>query len=462
MIELTSPKTLAMVRPGPRYTSYPPANRFTSTFGAVDARAALERIPVTTPLSLYVHIPFCRSLCWYCACNVIVSRNPARAEGFVETVTRDMENLGRHLGTKRPVVEVALGGGSPNFLQPEALSRLTAALRANFDIAVDAELGVELDPRDTTREQVQTLARLGFSRFSVGVQDFAPEVQSLINRIQTPEQTANLIVEARSAGFSTANIDLVYGLPGQTLERFRKTLRRVLAIAPDRIALFGYAHLPEQRPHQKLVERDGPIPAIAERAQLLSAGLDMFAEAGYVRVGIDHFALPNDSLARASATGHLQRNFQGYAVKRSEVLLGIGPTAVSDTGDAYFQNDGELDTWKAAVDAGHLPVVRGVAVTAEDRLRRAVINELMCYGTVRFSDIESRFPGIQFERHFPVELLRLGSDEMQSLVMVKTEARAIETTPLGAVLARNVAMVFDPEFIELPSASSKPKHAPSL
>jgi len=463
MIELQSPATLAMVRPGPRYTSYPPANRFTTSFGKAEAQAALTRIPVDAPLSLYVHVPFCRSLCWYCGCNVVVSRNPARAEGFLETVTQEMVNLRGVLGSRRRVVDVALGGGSPNFLHPEALTRLTTALRENFEIADDAELGVELDPRDTTREQVQTLAGLGFSRFSVGVQDFAPEVQSLINRTQTPEQTAHLISEARHAGFTTANIDLVYGLPGQTLDRFRKTLRHVLAIAPDRIALFGYAHLPEQRPHQKLVERGAPIPEIAERAQLLSAGLEMFEEAGYIRVGIDHFALSSDGLARAAASGNLQRNFQGYAIKRSEVLLGIGPTAVSDTGDAYFQNEGELDAWKQTVDAGALPVIRGVAVSPEDRLRRAVINDIMCYGKVRFADIEARFPSVQFEQHFALELLRLSDDEMRTLVRVGRESRVVETTPLGAVLARNVAMVFDPSFINVESTPhSRPKHAPSL
>jgi oxygen-independent coproporphyrinogen III oxidase len=437
------------VRPGPRYTSYPPATQFHDGVDGSVAGAELDRLRTedrSAPVSLYAHIPFCRSLCWYCGCNVIATRDRERGLAYLDTLTAEIAMIGERLGGGRALSELSLGGGSPNFLPPEGLRRLSAAVRAAFRVLPDAELGIELDPRDTTEAQIAALAAEGFTRMSVGIQDFSPEVQQAIHREQSAEQTALLLASARARGFRTVNCDLVYGLARQTPESFAATLDAVIGMRPDRIALFGYAHLPHLRPHQKLVERGGPLPDTEARAALLGVALERFDRAGYVRVGMDHFALPDDALARAAADGELHRNFQGYVVPRARYLLACGTTGISDSGGAYWQNHGDLKAWAEAVERGELPVARGVVLDADDRIRREAINRLMCDGALELADLDRRCQaeaGVDADVYFATELAELEAPEQVELVAVDRLRRRIEATSLGRLLIRNVAMVFD-------------------
>lgn len=426
---------------GPRYTSYPPATQFRPGFGASDAEAQLAAIPATEPISLYVHIPFCSQLCWYCGCNVTATRDRSKGTTYVDRLVREIGLVSSALGRSHPLVELALGGGSPNFLEIDDLVRLLKTVFQHFAVSDDAELGIELDPRDTRPAQIDVLAHVGFTRLSVGVQDFDPAVQKAIHRLQSVAQTAAVIERARAQGFRSVNCDLVYGLPGQTVDSLRRTLDEVVRFAPDRIAMFGYAHLPHLRPHQKLVERAAPVPDLTLRVELLRAAMDRLADAGYVRIGLDHFARPGDPLVEAAATGRLGRNFQGYVVHRAERLIGCGASAISDSGHAYWQNAVDVDEWAQAVDAGALPVVRGVRLDADDELRRSVIMTLMCEGRLRFADVEARH-GIRFADRFAPELARLEQD-LGELAVVDRDAGTIVATPLGHHLIRNVCVVFD-------------------
>lgn len=425
---------------GPRYTSYPPATRFRPDFGSGDARAELAALPRGAPFSLYCHIPFCSQLCWYCGCNVTVTRNRGRGTEYVEQIAREIVLLRDALG-ERPVAEIALGGGSPNFLRTDDLVRLIATIYRHFELTDAPELGVELDPRDTRDEQIEALADIGFTRLSVGVQDFDPAVQETIHRIQSVEQTRHVIEHARRSGFSSVNADLVYGLPGQTPETFARTLDAVIAMQPDRIAAFGYAHLPHLRPHQKLIEARSPVPDLLTRATLLDGLLDRLASAGYVRVGLDHFALPDDPLVLAALNGTLHRNFQGYVPHRSDYLIGCGPSAISDSGGAYWQNEVSVDGWWKRIQTDELPVARGVRLSADDQLRRFVIMQLMCDGRIEFADVERRF-GIVFDDALGHELACI-EDAYGALASVDRRAGAIEATPLGHQLIRNLCRVFD-------------------
>ncbi|HVK78060.1 MAG TPA: oxygen-independent coproporphyrinogen III oxidase [Kofleriaceae bacterium] len=429
-----------LAQAGPRYTSYPPATQFRDRFGAADAEAELAALPAG-PISLYGHVPFCSQLCWYCGCNVTATRDRSRGTAYVDRLARELDLVARALGRPAEVVELALGGGSPNFLAIDDLIRLISAIDARFAVARDAELGIELDPRDTTAAQIDALAGLGFTRVSVGVQDFDPAVQAAIHRHQTVAQTRAVVDRARSQGFASVNVDLVYGLPGQTVDRVARTLAEVVAIAPDRVALFGYAHLPHLRPHQQLVERDLPVPDLHQRVELLRTAMDVLADAGYVRVGLDHFARPGDPLIDAAASGRLGRNFQGYVVRRATRLIGVGASAISDTGDAYWQNVVDLPAWNQAIDAGRLPVARGVRLDDDDRLRRFVIMRLMCDGRLDFAEVEARYP-IRFATYFAAELAALEADPAR-LAAVDRAAGTVTATPLGHHLIRNVCVVFD-------------------
>jgi oxygen-independent coproporphyrinogen-3 oxidase len=444
------------VRPGPRYTSYPPATEFTPSFGPTHARATLERLDEDAPLSLYVHVPFCARLCWYCGCNVEVTRNRDRGRAYVDTLIGEIDMIARVLGTRRRVVEIALGGGSPNFLPESEHTRLLEAIRARFDVAADAVLGIELDPRDTTHAQVANLAALGFRRLSVGVQDFAPVVQTAIHRHQSLEVTRGLIEHARSQGFTSVNIDLVYGLPGQTETSMLQTLFAVLSLGPDQVALFGYAHLPERFRHQKLVERWQPVPDLDQRAALFVAAQDAFDRAGYVRIGIDHFARAHAPLARAAQRHNLQRSFQGYGVRRADHLLAFGASGISRVDGAYWQSHADVTSWTQAVRAGRMPVARGVALDRDDRIRGDVIAELMCYAGLDFAAIE-RQHGIRFEEYFASELDEL-SENHGNLVAIDRQGRRLHTSPLGADLLRNVCMVFD----RYVGAAEQPRFSPTL
>jgi oxygen-independent coproporphyrinogen-3 oxidase len=451
------------VKAGPRYTSYPPATEFRQDFDPELAWAELERLgrrELDRPISLYCHIPFCSSLCWYCGCNVTVSRDRRKARPYVEALRAELELVVDAVGHGRALSELALGGGSPNFLPARDLVALTATIDGLFDVLPEAELGIELDPRDTTDDQIDVLADYGYNRLSVGVQDFDPAVQEAIHRQQSLDQTARLVWRARGRGFGTVNVDLVYGLPCQTTETLASTLDAVVSLWPQRIALFGYAHLPHLRRHQRLVERAGPVPDSERRAALVAVALERLAAAGYVRIGIDHFARPNDALARAARSGRLDRNFQGYVVRRADCLIACGATGITDSGCAYWQNLGDVDRWAEAVRAGRLPVARGVRLDEDDRLRRHVIMRLMCDGAVRFADAEERF-SVHFADRFVAELDRLGTPEHADLVVVDRDAGELRATALGRNLIRNVCMVFDRY---QPSArdAATPRFSPTL
>jgi oxygen-independent coproporphyrinogen-3 oxidase len=426
---------------GPRYTSYPPATQFRVGFGADDAVRELAALPAGAAISLYGHIPFCSQLCWYCGCNVTATRDRSRGSAYVDTLIRELDLVAAASGGGRPLAELSFGGGSPNFLESRDLARLVEAIAARFPLRGDAELGIELDPRDTRPAQIDACAELGFTRLSVGVQDFDPAVQRAIHRTQSVAQTRAVVERARLRGFRSVNVDLVYGLPGQSVDSIGRTLDEVVALAPDRLAVFGYAHMPHLRPHQKLVERAAPVPGLLTRVELLRTVMDRLADAGYVRVGLDHFARPDDPLAAAARDGSLGRNFQGYVVRRAEQLIGVGASAISDAGGAYWQNAVDVDDWARAVEAGALPVVRGVRLDADDQLRRFVITRLMCDGALDFAEVEERHD-IRFTDRFASELARLEGSHLD-LVRVDRARGTLTATRLGHHLIRNVCVVFD-------------------
>jgi oxygen-independent coproporphyrinogen III oxidase len=424
---------------GPRYTSYPPATEF----GPIDrdaVRAELQRISTgAEPVSLYVHIPFCRSLCAYCGCNVIPTRDCTRGEAYVDQVATEMVLVAGR-GFEAPVAEIALGGGSPNFLAPDSLRALVGALERYFPIAPGARRSIELDPRSTSAAQIETLATLGFRACSLGVQDLAKPVQDAIRRHQSVQETRWLVERARAAGFDDVNIDMVYGLPRQTEDSFTATLDSVIALAPDRIALFGYAHLPSKLPHQKLVERAGRVLDPYERASLLLLAIERLSAAGYLHLGLDHFAKPGSRLARAAAEHRMVRTFQGYVEHQADTILGMGVSAISSTPRLFWQNHAELAPWQADLVGQRLPIERGVALDDDDRTRAAVIGELMTYGRVELGRLGAAH-GVDPDSYFASELAALAG--LGELARYDAATRTIDTTDLGRLLVRNVCMVFD-------------------
>jgi oxygen-independent coproporphyrinogen-3 oxidase len=423
---------------GPRYTSYPPATEFSDAVGAADAGAELRRLGATdAALSLYAHLPFCRSLCWYCGCNVVATRDRSRGTSYVDTLLTELATVAGALGRRARVTEIALGGGSPNFLLPADLARLVAGMERHFAVAADARRSVELDPRDTTLDQLDVLAEAGFASLSIGVQDFAEEVQAAIHRTQSVAATRALVEEARRRGFADLNLDIVYGLPGQTPESFAATLDAVISMAPDRIALFGYAHLPDRRPHQLLVVRQSRLPDLRERAVLLLAAVDQLTAAGYVHVGLDHFARPGSAFAAAAQGRRLDRTFQGYVERRADAVIGVGATAIS-TSDHLFWQNAELEAWTTAVTAGALPVARGVVLGDDDRVRRQAITRLMCDGEIDLAELEPAL-GEAATDHFARELVELS--RLPALCAV--DGPVVKATRLGQLLVRNLCLPFD-------------------
>jgi len=445
---------------GPRYTSYPPATEFGAVDGEHVTRELAEVSARREPVSLYVHVPFCRSLCWYCGCNVIATRNTQAGTTYVDQLGVEMRLLSEAIGTA-PVTEIALGGGSPNFLSPTSLRALCAALERNFAINGDARRSIELDPRTTTTPQIEVLASGGFRSLSMGVQDFSAEVQDAIHRHQTELQTRWLVDVSRAAGFDDINVDVVYGLPLQTEASFTKTLDSVIALSPDRIALFGYAHLPDRLPHQRLVERAGRVLDTRERAVLLVLAIERLTAAGYLHLGLDHFAKPGSRLARAAAERRMVRTFQGYAEYRADAILGIGVSAISSTPRMHWQSHSELEGWAAAVDAGRLPVARGIALDDDDRVRRAVIGKLMCDGEVDLGRIGVAH-GIDAETYFTRELAVIRG--LGDLASYDAGARTVRTTASGRLLVRNVCMVFDRYHQRVPAdaATAQPRFSPTI
>jgi oxygen-independent coproporphyrinogen-3 oxidase len=430
---------------GPRYTSYPTADRFHEGFGesqyraALAARAELARLHAAPPLALYLHIPFCESVCYYCACNKIVTRQHGRAAAYLDLLEREIDLHAAALGDRQRVTQLHFGGGTPTFLSDEELTRLCGALERAFDIAPDAERSIEVDPRTVDASRLAHLKALGFNRLSFGVQDFDPEVQQAVHRVQPAEQVEALMASARQLGFDSINVDLIYGLPRQTADRFARTIARVVALAPDRVALYGYAHLPERfKPQRRIVSAE--LPDGGARLAMLGHAIEAFGAGGYEYIGMDHFARPDDALAVAKREGRLHRNFQGYTTQPECDLIGLGVSAIGRLGATHAQNAKTLDAYGEAIQAGRFATVRGLALDADDLLRRKVVMDLMCRGQLVFEQLRAEF-GIDVAAHFDAELRRLEGLAADGLVRVDDDA--VQVTEAGWYVVRAVAMVFD-------------------
>ncbi len=429
---------------GPRYTSYPTAPHFSDAYDAGDHAMAARNSngdPLPRPLSLYAHIPFCHSLCYYCACTKIITRHTEKAEIYLHYLLREIEMQGALFDKDRKLRQLHLGGGTPTYLDDQQLWRLMQGIQQAFSLATseDREFSVEIDPRTVGNETMAILGDLGFNRMSLGVQDFDPLVQSAINRTQPAAQVLQVIEQGRAAGMSSLSLDLIYGLPYQSVDSFNRTLEQVLAIRPDRLSIYNYAHLPQRVKAQRMIARH-TLPAPAEKLAILEHSFNRLTEAGYLAIGMDHFALPDSNLARAMMDGTLQRNFQGYSTHGDCDLIGTGMSAISMIDNHYSQNAAWLRGYYRALDAGQLPVVRGHQSDFDDILRRTVIEQLMCRTWLDFDDIERRFE-IKFQRYFARELLALAPLEDDCLLL--RGPRGIRIRPLGRLLLRNIAMVFD-------------------
>lgn len=426
-------------RAGPRYTSYPTAVEFHEGVGAPLYEERLAASVPQAPLSIYVHLPFCEERCLFCGCNVIISPDHRRAVPYLDLLRREMSMLAERLPGPRPLVQLHLGGGTPTYFEPRLLEAFVAELLALFPPTPEAELAVEVDPRVTSEEHVDALAELGFNRISLGVQDFTPEVQEAIARVQSIEETARLIERARRRGYRGVNVDLIYGLPYQRRETFRRTVAQVLELGVDRSAVYSFAHVPAMHPHMKRIP-SAALPPREEKLALFATARELFLEAGYEPIGMDHFARPDDEIALARRAGRLSRNFQGYCVVAAEDVVGLGTSAIGDLGNAYFQNAKKLNPYRHAIEERRLPIERGVVLSADDLLRRDVIRQLMCNFRVDVDLIERRH-GIAFRSYFAEDLAELAEYERDGLVLVGAEA--IAATPLGELFIRNLAMCFD-------------------
>lgn len=429
---------------GPRYTSYPTADRFVEAFTADDYAQALAQrrsgaAALALPLSLYVHIPFCESLCYYCACNKIITKHHDKAATYLRYLSREVDLHTARMGTGQVVSQLHLGGGSPTFLSDAELRELMGMLRRNFHLAPGGEYSIEVDPRTIDAQRLDTLAELGFNRLSFGVQDFDPAVQKAVHRVQPAEQVFALVEAARARGFESINVDLIYGLPQQSPESFDRTLAQVNQLRPDRIALYAYAHLPERfKPQRRIATVE--LPSAGAKVSMLSRSLAAFIGAGYVYVGMDHFALPEDSLAVAKRQGRLHRNFQGYSTQPDCDLIALGVSAIGRIGATYSQNAKTLDEYYDYLDQGRFPVVRGLAVTRDDLVRRAVIMALMCQGQLQFESINLAYL-VDFKKYFASEMVALQGLADQGMVVV--DDAGIQVTAQGWFFVRAVAMVFD-------------------
>lgn len=445
-VPVLTPEMLARLDvPGPRYTSYPTADRFVEAFGPAEYAQALTQraqgatVGGTTPLSIYVHIPFCESVCYYCACNKVITRHHERAAEYLAALGIEIELHAGVLGSGQAVSQLHFGGGSPTFMSDAELAALMDALRRRFRIAPGAEVSIEVDPRTVTEARLRHLAAVGFNRISFGVQDFDPQVQKAVHRVQSFEMVRDLMDAARRLGFESTNVDLIYGLPRQTPESLARTVAQVGELRPDRIALYAYAHLPARfKPQRRIDPADLPPPA--DRVAMLGIALRGFQGLGYAYIGMDHFALPGDSLAVAKRQGRLHRNFQGYSTQPDCDLIGLGVSAIGRVGATYSQNAKTLDQYYDAMRQRQFAVERGLALTRDDLVRRAVIMALMCQGRVDFESIELAHL-LRMQDYFAAELERLRP--LAELGLVELTGHSIEVTPLGWYFVRGVALVFD-------------------
>ncbi len=427
---------------GPRYTSYPTAVEFHDGFGEPEYRAACARSnQAGRPLSLYFHIPFCDTVCFYCACNKVATKDRSRAQPYLDRVYRELELQASLFGAGRQVEQLHWGGGTPTFISRDQMSELMDNTRRWFDLAADdvGEYSIEIDPREADAETVALLRRLGFNRMSLGVQDFDPRVQKAVNRIQSEAETLAVLEAARAEGFRSISIDLIYGLPHQTVAGFERTLARVVEFAPDRLSVFNYAHLPKRfMPQRRIDEADLPAPQV--KLDILQATGQRLGEAGYVYIGMDHFARPDDELALAQQNGTLYRNFQGYSTHADCDLIGIGVTSIGKVDNTYAQNRRTLDEYYADIDAGRLAVFRGIELSRDDEIRRDVITRVICNFSLDYADVERAW-GIDFGAYFADALPRL--EPMRRDGLLELDAQGIRVLPRGRLLIRNICMVFD-------------------
>ncbi|MES2071192.1 MAG: oxygen-independent coproporphyrinogen III oxidase [Pseudomonadota bacterium] len=429
---------------GPRYTSYPTADRFSSEFSSWDYLHAVASVRVQgmrQPLSLYIHIPFCDTVCYYCACNKIVTRDRSKAAVYLGYLKREIEMQGKLFSGINQVEQLHFGGGTPTYLSDEQMDDLLAHIRRWFRLAPDdiGEYSIEVDPRTVTPQRVQTLRAQGFNRISLGVQDFDPEVQKAVNRIQPEQETLAIIAAARKARFRSISIDLIYGLPKQSLMSMDRTLGKVIAAAPDRIAIYNYAHLPHIfKPQRRIHEQE--LPSADNKLDMLYLCITRLTEAGYVYIGMDHFAKPDDDLAVAQRQGRLHRNFQGYSTHADADMIACGVSAISAVGATYSQNEKTLDAYYERIAQGDLPMARGIRLSMDDLIRRAVIQGLMCHFELSGSALELSYP-ISFNDYFADELARLKPFQEDGLVCFDGDCLCV--TDKGRLLIRNICMVFD-------------------
>ncbi|WP_299067624.1 oxygen-independent coproporphyrinogen III oxidase [Accumulibacter sp.] len=428
---------------GPRYTSYPTADRFVEAFGSDAYKLWLGKRnigAISRQLSLYFHIPFCNTICYYCACNKIITKDHGRSAKYLRYLAKELALQSSYLeGGDQEVAQLHWGGGTPTFLSHDEMRQLMAATRKHFRLIEGGEYSIEVDPRKVDRATVELLAELGFNRMSVGVQDFDAGVQQAVNRVQSEAETCAVIDAARAAGFRSISVDLIYGLPKQSLEGFARTLERVIAVSPDRVSIYNYAHLPSLfKPQRRILEAD--MPSADARLQILSLAIRKMTEAGYIYIGMDHFAKPDDELATAQRQGRLHRNFQGYSTHSDCDLLAFGISSISKVGPTYSQNVKTLDEYYDLLDSGTLPVYRGIELNADDLLRRSIIQSLMCHFELSIESIEIAHL-IDFRKYFATEL-----DDLREMVdagLVRVDDKWITVMPRGRILVRAISMVFD-------------------
>jgi len=428
---------------GPRYTSYPTAPMFHTGIGAKEYAQTLSDVADSdAPLSLYIHIPFCNTVCYYCGCSKIVTKQYDRAAPYLELLLKEIDRVADVMGnTRRPVTQLHFGGGTPTFMNNDQMRAIMTRLRERFNFVPkdEGEFSIEIDPRECDKDTVRVLQEIGLNRMSMGVQDFDPIVQKAVNRIQSKDETLRVLGEARQHGFESMNIDLMYGLPHQTVETFDATLNTIIECDPDRIALFNYAHMPHMFMPQRRID-ESAMPTPQEKLNILEHSINKLLDAGYVFIGMDHFAKPEDELTIAQQNGKLYRNFQGYSTQADCDLIGLGVTSIGYVGGGFFQNAKEMDSYAEAVDSDQFAVFRGYILSDEDHLRRQVIMRLMCDFALDYSQFESEF-GINFKEHFADGIADL--DEMAKDNLVELRDDGLTVLPAGRLLIRNVAMVFD-------------------
>ncbi len=427
---------------GPRYTSYPTADRFVEAFNAERYREWMEKREiggVGRPLSLYIHIPFCNTLCFYCACNKVITKDRSQSAEYVDYLLKEMDMQAKLLGPGQVVEQLHFGGGTPTFMSDDEFRQIMAAVRKHFKLVDNGEYSIEIDPRKVSNATIELLGSEGLNRISVGVQDFDAEVQRAVNRIQSEEETMRIINVARANGFKSVSIDLIYGLPKQTLEGFGTTLDKVIAANPDRLSIYNYAHMPTVfKPQRRIHEEELPAPQV--KLDILSMAVDKLTRAGYVYIGMDHFAKPEDELAVAQRQGRLHRNFQGYSTHSDCDLVALGVSAIGKIGPTYSQNYRELEDYYDALDRDELPIMRGLELNADDLVRRAIIQALMCHFEITKESFNISYL-IDFDRYFATEIGELREYEREGLLEIKPQC--ISVTPKGRMLIRNICMVFD-------------------